>query len=46
MIPGEVLLALKAVENPRERYQHEVTQRADGLGSGDAVQERRLGGVR
>jgi squalene-hopene/tetraprenyl-beta-curcumene cyclase len=24
----EVLLALKAVENPRERYQHEVTQRA------------------
>ena len=25
---GEVLLALKAVDNPRERYQHEVTQRA------------------
>ncbi|MGI4831456.1 MAG: squalene--hopene cyclase [Janthinobacterium lividum] len=25
---GEVLLALKAVENPRERYQHEVEQRA------------------
>ena len=24
----EVLLGLKAVENPRERYQHEVTQRA------------------
>ena len=25
---GEVLLALKSVDNPRERYQHEVTQRA------------------
>ncbi len=25
---GEVLLALKAVRNPRERYQHEVEQRA------------------
>ena len=25
---GEVLLGLKAVENPRERYQHEVEQRA------------------
>jgi squalene-hopene/tetraprenyl-beta-curcumene cyclase len=25
---GEVLLALKAVDNPRERYQYEVTQRA------------------
>jgi len=25
---GEVLLALKAVQNPRERYQHEVEQRA------------------
>ncbi|SNT02143.1 squalene-hopene/tetraprenyl-beta-curcumene cyclase [Granulicella rosea] len=25
---GEVLLALKAVDNPRERYQHEVSQRA------------------
>jgi squalene-hopene/tetraprenyl-beta-curcumene cyclase len=25
---GEVLLALKAVDNPRERYQHEVTMRA------------------
>ncbi|MDE1161859.1 MAG: squalene--hopene cyclase [Acidobacteriaceae bacterium] len=25
---GEVLLALKAVTNPRERYQHEVEQRA------------------
>ncbi|MGC9198067.1 MAG: squalene--hopene cyclase [Acidobacteriaceae bacterium] len=25
---GEVLLALKAVDNPRERYQHEVTRRA------------------
>ncbi|HEY4357591.1 MAG TPA: squalene--hopene cyclase [Acidobacteriaceae bacterium] len=25
---GEVLLALKAVDNPRERYQHEVEQRA------------------
>ena len=25
---GEVLLALKAVDNPRERYQHEVTLRA------------------
>src|SRR6202046_2857851 len=25
---GEVLLALKAVENPRERYQYEVEQRA------------------
>jgi len=25
---GEVLLALRAVDNPRERYQHEVTQRA------------------
>ena len=25
---GEVLLALKCVDNPRERYQHEVTQRA------------------
>jgi squalene-hopene/tetraprenyl-beta-curcumene cyclase len=25
---GEVLLALKAVDNPRERYQHETTQRA------------------
>ncbi len=25
---GEVLLALTAVDNPRERYQHEVTQRA------------------
>ena len=25
---GEVLLALKAVHNPRERYQHEVEQRA------------------
>jgi len=25
---GEVLLALKAVDNPRERYQFEVTQRA------------------
>ncbi len=25
---GEVLLALKAVANPRERYQHEVEQRA------------------
>lgn len=25
---GEVLLALKAVDNPRERYQHDVTQRA------------------
>jgi squalene-hopene/tetraprenyl-beta-curcumene cyclase len=25
---GEVLLALKSVENPRERYQYEVTQRA------------------
>ena len=25
---AEVLLALKAVDNPRERYQHEVTQRA------------------
>ncbi len=25
---SEVLLALKAVDNPRERYQHEVTQRA------------------
>ncbi len=25
---GEVLLALRAVENPRERYQHEVEQRA------------------
>jgi squalene-hopene/tetraprenyl-beta-curcumene cyclase len=24
---GEVLLALKAVDNPRERYQHEVTER-------------------
>ncbi len=24
---GEVLLALRAVDNPRERYQHEVTQR-------------------
>ena len=24
---GEVLLALKAVDNPRERYQHEITQR-------------------
>lgn len=27
---GEVLLALKSVDNPRERYQHEVTQRAIG----------------
>jgi len=27
---GEVLLGLKAVDNPRERYQHEVTQRAIG----------------
>jgi squalene-hopene/tetraprenyl-beta-curcumene cyclase len=25
---GEVLLALKSVDNPRERYQYEVTQRA------------------
>jgi squalene-hopene/tetraprenyl-beta-curcumene cyclase len=25
---GEVLLALKAVDHPRERYQHEVSQRA------------------
>ena len=25
---GEVLLALRAVQNPRERYQHEVEQRA------------------
>jgi squalene-hopene/tetraprenyl-beta-curcumene cyclase len=25
---GEVLLSLKAVQNPRERYQHEVEQRA------------------
>lgn len=25
---GEVLLALRSVENPRERYQHEVEQRA------------------
>jgi squalene-hopene/tetraprenyl-beta-curcumene cyclase len=25
---GEVLLALKSVDNPRERYQHEVSQRA------------------
>jgi squalene-hopene/tetraprenyl-beta-curcumene cyclase len=25
---GEVLLALKSVDNPRERYQHETTQRA------------------
>ncbi len=25
---GEVLLALKAVDNPRERYQHDVTRRA------------------
>jgi len=25
---GEVLLALKSVDNPRERYQHEVAQRA------------------
>ena len=25
---GEVLLALRAVQTPRERYQHEVTQRA------------------
>jgi squalene-hopene/tetraprenyl-beta-curcumene cyclase len=25
---GEVLLGLKAVDHPRERYQHEVTQRA------------------
>jgi squalene-hopene/tetraprenyl-beta-curcumene cyclase len=25
---GEVLLALKAVDNPRERYQHETTQRS------------------
>src|SRR5665213_4339039 len=25
---GEVLLALRAVDNPRERYQHEVEQRA------------------
>src|ERR1700712_940837 len=25
---GEVLLALKAVDNPRERYQHETAQRA------------------
>ena len=25
---GEVLLALRAVDNPRERYQYEVTQRA------------------
>lgn len=25
---GEVLLALKGVDNPRERYQHETTQRA------------------
>ncbi len=25
---GEVLLALKSVDNPRERYQHEVEQRA------------------
>src|SRR6202789_4127217 len=25
---GEVLLALKAVDNPRERYQYEVTQRS------------------
>ena len=25
---GEVLLGLKAVDNPRERYQHEVSQRA------------------
>ncbi len=25
---GEVLLALKAVDNPRERFQHETTQRA------------------
>jgi squalene-hopene/tetraprenyl-beta-curcumene cyclase len=25
---GEVLLALKAVDHPRERYQHEVTERA------------------
>ena len=25
---GEVLLALKSVDNPRERFQHETTQRA------------------
>ena len=43
---GEVLLALKAVDNPRERYQYEVTQRGDRVGLRDAVQERRMGVVR
>ncbi len=43
---GEVLLALKAVDNPRERYQHEVDAARHQLGLRHAVQERRLGLVR
>ncbi len=40
---GEVLLALKSVDNPRERYQHEVSTACGRLGLRYAVQERRLG---
>ena len=40
---GEVLLALKSVDNPRERYQHETDAACHCLGLCDAMQERRLG---
>ncbi len=41
-----MLLALNKVDNPRERYQHQVAERAIAVGVRHAVQERRLGQLR
>ena len=43
---AQVLLALSKVDNPRERYQHQVVQRAIDWDFRHAVPERRLGQLR
>ncbi len=43
---AQVLLALNKIDNPRERYQYDVSQARAGLDFRHAVQERRLGQLR